>query len=81
MSPVDVLDLPIPAINRLWDCIDILEAQKHLSELKASDYPNYKAKDRSKYHKWVFEKAFPQKEKKTVVTQQDLNRVLGLNNG
>lgn len=77
----DALNLGTDVFMGLWDSITILEAQDQLSKLKASDYPNWKPKDRKQYHKWVYDRAFPAKEKVLVVTQNDLNRVLGLNNG
>jgi hypothetical protein len=68
--------MPNDAVNKLWECITMIEAQEHLNQLKAAEYNSYKQKDKVQYHKWVFEKAFPNQEKKTVVTHADLMKAL-----
>jgi hypothetical protein len=65
------------AVNKLWECITMIEAQDHLNKLKVTDYDNkMKDKDRNKYHKSIYEKAFPNQEKNIVVTHADLMKAL-----
>jgi len=60
----------------------MIEAQDQLNRLMVADWPNQKAENRKKIHKDLFKKAFPKEEKsKDVVTQDDLNKILGLSNG
>ena len=70
------------AIETLWECITMIEAQNQLNNLSVADWPNQKPETRKQIHKELFDKAYPS-EKKTplIVTQADLNRILGLSNG
>ena len=54
----------------------MIEAQDHLKQLKAAEYNNYKPKDKSQYHKYVFDRAYPNQEKKIVNTHEDLMKAL-----
>lgn len=80
MSPLEVFNSPTNIVDAMWEGITMIEAQNTLSQLTVADWPNKKSSDRTKIHKELFNKAYPHlSEKKiTVVTQQDLNRVLGL---
>lgn len=73
------MDLTAPAVSQLWECITMIEAQDQLNKLSAADWPNLASENRQSIHKDLFNKAFQKDEQKvTVVTQSELNRILGL---
>lgn len=60
----------------------MIEAQNQLNKLSVSDWPNQKPANRNKIHKDLFKKAFPKDDKApSIVTQEDLNKILGISNG
>lgn len=74
--------MPTGLVESLWECITMIEAQDQLNNLSVADWPNQKPDSRKKIHKDLFKKAFPKEEKgPVVVTQDDLNKILGLSNG
>lgn len=77
------MELPISAVEALWESITVIEAQDQLNKLTIATYTKKKDSDRTKIHKDLFKKAYPDLAEKTVsvVTQDDLNRVLGLGRG
>lgn len=83
MSPLEILELPVPAVDSLWECITMIEAQTQLNNLTVATFSKKKDSDRSKIHKEILYKAYPDlaEKKVSVVTQSDLNRVLGLKRG
>lgn len=78
MSPLEILDLPNDAVEKLWECITMIEAQEQLKEFVAFDWPNMKKAQRTKLHKDLYNQAYPnQLKKKNYITIEDLGKVLG----
>ena len=58
----------------------MIEAQEQLKSLSVADWSNLKNDKRKKLHKELHDQAFPKeaKAKKKIVTQDDLNKLLGV---
>lgn len=59
------------------EAMERLEAQEILTQLKVMDYPNMKDDARTKLHKNLSSKAFPNVKKK-IHSFDDIEKVLGL---
>ena len=68
--------MPNDVVNKLWECITVIEAQNHLQTLQAADWHKQSDKNRKKIHKDLFNSAYPFQEKKTVNTHEDLMKAL-----
>lgn len=78
MSPLEILDLPNDAVEKLWECITMIEAQEQLKQFVVSDWSSMKKGQRSKLHKDLYNQAYPDKlKKKNYITIEDLGKVLG----
>jgi hypothetical protein len=72
------LNLPNDAVEKLWECITMIEAQEQLKTFVASDWSNMKKNQRTKLHKDLYNQAYPsQLKKKNYITPEDLAKVLG----
>lgn len=58
----------------------MIEAQEQLKSISANQYSHETPQSKKKIHKELFSKAYPKDidDKKTVITQQDLNKLLGV---
>lgn len=66
MSVNEVKCLDINEFKTLWECITIIESQDMLKWLSCFDWPNMTKDQRSRLHKDLYKKAYPDifKEKK-----------------
>jgi hypothetical protein len=72
------MEYPDGALNKMWECITMIEAQEQLKLLSALDWPNMKKPQRTKYHKEIYSQAFPDAMRtKKYISPKDLLRVLG----
>ncbi len=80
MSPIDVLKLPNEGVDKLWECITMIEAQEQLKAFQVQDWPNMKKQTRAKTHRDLFKKAYPKKKQSipTNLKQEDIVRMLGV---
>lgn len=78
-----MLALPFDAVNKLWECITMIEAQEQLKRFTEHDYPNLKTDKRKKLHGELHKIAYPKVKKTKVnnVNQNDINKILGIRNG
>lgn len=62
--------MPAHRLNSLWKAIDVLEAQEHLSLVRAIQYPHLKASAQKERDKKLYASAYPRdiykKEAKSV---------------
>lgn len=78
ISPFDLNSLEVSEIYSLIECIDVIEAQQMLRDMKVSDFPNMKPEHRGKIHRDLYKRAYPVKikESRKSLNIEDIAKVL-----
>ena len=75
----DILEnYELSRVNKMWECVTMIEAQEQLKIMTAMDWPNLKKDKRQKLHRELHRQAYPSSiSKKDYITVDQLRHLVG----